>query len=97
MTAEQRLWVHVLDDAVQLASGRSLNPSHGDAPLAILRQRARRWLLSPDTAVGTFVWLCAHLGLAPSAVRGRLGRALPLTHHRVGRGPRVVKRRERAA
>lgn len=96
MTAEQRLWVHVLDDALDLASGRAF--TNGDrTPAAILRQRACRWLSSPNTAVGTFVWLCAHLSLAPSAVRGRLGSVAPLAHHRVGRGPRVVKRRERAA
>jgi|GEM_PF-4109152 len=37
-----------------------------------LNARAREWLWSNNSDIGSFVWACTHLGIKPQEIRGRL-------------------------
>jgi len=55
---EQTLWSSVLTQAIQDLSGSNF-----------VAKRARAWLTSRSTALGSLIWICDQLGLDPDAVR----------------------------
>jgi hypothetical protein len=49
-----------------------------------LQARALRWIRSPDKRVGSFLWICDHLGIESRCARQALANRIPtiqLTHH----------------
>lgn len=69
LTAEQRLWLAVLERALDDALGNVICPHYPRFNLVIIQEEARKWLFSERRGVGTFHWICDHLGLEVDAVR----------------------------
>jgi len=57
----KRLWLTVLKGAVH-------DSQNGDP---YQRRKARYWLCSEERGIGSFIWICTNLELAPDAVRFR--------------------------
>jgi hypothetical protein len=79
-TAEQRLWIAVLRDAVELAGGQ--RAAH---PTTLIE--AEEWLASPVTTTGSCGWVCDALGLAQDWVRSQVA---AIRHQRMTPGPRPI-------
>jgi hypothetical protein len=71
-TPEQRLWVGVLEQAVDdLRKKSPFLTSKGN--LWQIRAKAIDWFKSESEETGTFYWVCDHLNIDQKAARQRLG------------------------
>lgn len=61
VTPEHRLWMAVIGNAVNDLHEKK----HADA--------AKRWFASDRTSVGSFRWICSHIGVDPATAARMVG------------------------
>jgi hypothetical protein len=69
LTPEQRLWMAVLERAMEDALGHVICPSYKSYDVRSAQQDAREWLFADRIDIGSLRWVCDHLGLSVKAVR----------------------------
>lgn len=71
MDAEKKLWAAVMRQAILDAGGKNLG-ALGRVEKKFYPTEARRWIESPASHVGSFVWICDLLGLEAGRMRSAI-------------------------
>ena len=100
-----QLWLAVLQKAVEDAS-TPLKPTNDHEGELFYQRRARLWMVTARTGVGSLNWICGLFGIDPEAVRAEVRRRLEEGQSNVrhgnsarivngsGRAQAIIRRRE---
>ena len=70
-TGARLVWATALTNAVEELTGRAVAAT-SIRNRALLALEAAEWFRSPHNMVGSFLWVCQHLGLDPDGIRAQL-------------------------
>jgi hypothetical protein len=83
----RKLWFAVLEQAIKDSEGYLVSSRDDNDRI---KQEARRWFLSENQGIGTFLWICLMLDLNPEFLRKHIGKKYPHSCKKIV-GTTVVK------